>query len=462
MLLFSCSQILGGYIDDTVGIDVESNLDLRNTTACGRNSVQTELAEGLVVTCKLTLALYNIDIHCGLVVRCCGEDLALLGRDGGISLDQPGSYAAHCLDGQGKRGDIKKKDVACACIAGKLAALDGSAKGYTLIGVQVLARLFAGQLTNFVLYGRYTGGTADQKDLSQLACGDACIGKRTAYRLCCLLYQIMCQLIKFSSGEVHIKVLRSILCSGDERKVDVGRCCGRKLFFRLLCRFFQSLESHLVVGKIHALGSLELCKHVVCDLLVKVIAAQTVVAGCSQNFDDTVADLDDGNIECTAAEVINHDLLLFFVVKAVCKSCCCRLVDDTFYIKACDLAGVLGSLTLCVIEICRYGDDRFGDLLTQIILCVFFQLLKNKCRDLLRCVLFSVNVYTIVGTHLSLDGRNGLLGVCYCLTFCRLTDETLACLCEGDYGRCCSCTFLVCDNCGLSALHNCYAAVCCS
>ena len=55
MLLFSCSQIFRGYIYDTVGIDIEGNLDLRNSSGSGCNAVQTELSEGLIIFGELTL-----------------------------------------------------------------------------------------------------------------------------------------------------------------------------------------------------------------------------------------------------------------------------------------------------------------------------------------------------------------------------------------------------------------------
>ena len=50
MLLFAGAKILSGYIYDTVGIDIEGNLDLRNTSSCRWDTVQTELAKGLVIS----------------------------------------------------------------------------------------------------------------------------------------------------------------------------------------------------------------------------------------------------------------------------------------------------------------------------------------------------------------------------------------------------------------------------
>ena len=126
---------------------------------------------------KLTLTLYNVDIYSGLVISCGGEDLALLGRDRGISLDQPGCNAAHGLDGQRQRSNIQQKDITCTCIACKLTALDGSTDCNALIRVQGFARLMSGQLFYFILYSRDTCGTAYQQYLAKLRRGDACISQ---------------------------------------------------------------------------------------------------------------------------------------------------------------------------------------------------------------------------------------------------------------------------------------------
>ena len=100
MLLLAGAEILGGYIDDTVCIDIKCYLNLRNASSCRRNPIQTELAEGLVVPCKLALTLQDVNVNCGLVVSRRREDLALLCRDRRVSLNQPCGDTAHRLDGQ--------------------------------------------------------------------------------------------------------------------------------------------------------------------------------------------------------------------------------------------------------------------------------------------------------------------------------------------------------------------------
>ena len=93
---------------------------------CRRNTIQTELSKGLVVLCELSLALHYVDINGCLVICCSREDLALLGRNGCISLDQSGCDTTHGLNGQRQRSNIQQQDITCACIACQLTALDGS------------------------------------------------------------------------------------------------------------------------------------------------------------------------------------------------------------------------------------------------------------------------------------------------------------------------------------------------
>jgi hypothetical protein len=65
-----------------------------------RDVGQRELAEGLVVSRHLTLALEHDDLHRRLAVLGGGEDLGLARRDGGVAIDQPGHDPALGLDAQ--------------------------------------------------------------------------------------------------------------------------------------------------------------------------------------------------------------------------------------------------------------------------------------------------------------------------------------------------------------------------
>ncbi len=110
-LLLAGSQILGRDMDDPVGIDIEGDLDLRQTPGSRRNAGQLETAEGLVISRHLPLALKDMDGNGRLIVGGGGKDLAFLGRDGGIFLDQLGHDTAQGLYPQGKRSHVEKQNI---------------------------------------------------------------------------------------------------------------------------------------------------------------------------------------------------------------------------------------------------------------------------------------------------------------------------------------------------------------
>ena len=249
----------------------------------------------------------------------------------------------------------------------------------------------------------------------------------------------------------------ALSCCRDERQVNICICCTGKLFFSLFSRLFQTLHSHLIAGKVNAFRAFKFIDHILGQLVIKVIAAQMVITGSCQYFDNAVADFDNGNIECTSAQVINHDLLFIFIIKTIGQSCGCRLVDNTLYIKTGNLTGILCSLSLSIVEVSRYGNNSFADLFTKVAFRICFQFLKNHCGNFLWRIFLIINGYSVIGAHMSLNGRDRLICICHSLTFCRFTDKTFPGLCKGNNGRCCSCAFGICDNYRFSAFHNSYA-----
>ena len=94
---------------------------------------------------------------------------------------------------------------------------------------------------------------------------------------------------------------------------------------------------------------LEAVSEEVHQCVVEVISAEVCITVGSEYFEYAVTKLEYGYIECTAAKVVNEDLLASVVlVKSVCKGCSCRLVDDSLNIKSCNLSCVLGCLLLSI------------------------------------------------------------------------------------------------------------------
>src|SRR5699024_710003 len=174
------------------------------------------------------------------------------------------------------------------------------------------------------------------------------------------------ELIELRAGQGDVQVLGAGGVGGDIGQVDVGGGHAGELNLGLLSGLLETLHGDLVAAQVDALALLELGNQVLDDALIEVVAAQMGVAGRGQNLDDAVADVQDGHIEGAAAQVIDHDLLLGFLVHAVGESRGGGLVDDTLDLQTGDLAGVLGGLTLGVVEVGRYGDDSVVDWASHI------------------------------------------------------------------------------------------------
>ena len=97
------------------------------------------------------------------------------------------------------------------------------------------------------------------------------------------------------------------------------------------------------------------------------------------HFKHAFPDIEDGDIKSTAAKVIYGNRFFGFLIQTVSQGGCGRFVDDTENVKTGDFTGILGGLTLTVVEISRNGDYRLFDFFAQIGFRVGFQFLKDHC-----------------------------------------------------------------------------------
>ena len=208
---------------------------------------------------------------------------------------------------------------------------------------------------------------------------------------------------------------RRALVLGQIWQKNLGAFCGRQLFFHLLRRVPEALHGRKVSGQVHMLLRLEFFYHPVDDSLVKIIAAQMIVPGCSQHFDDALSNLDHRHVESAAAQIIYHNLLGLAVVESIRKSRAGGLVDDSFYFQTCDPAGVLCGLPLYIIKIRGHGNHRFCHRLSQEILRVFLKLHQNHGADSLGIVFRSVNADAPLRSHMPFYRTDGALRIRHCL-----------------------------------------------
>jgi hypothetical protein len=105
------------------------------------------------------------------------------------------------------------------------------------------------------------------------------------------------------------------------------------------------------------------------------------VAVGGDDFEDAVVQLEDGDVEGAAAEVVDGDDAVFALVEAVGERCGGGLVDQAQDFEAGDAAGVFGGLALRVVEVGGDGDDGFGDGRAEEALGVALELAQDVGGD---------------------------------------------------------------------------------
>src|SRR6266851_2229820 len=257
-------------------------------------------------------------------------------------------------------------------------------------------------------------------------------------------------------------------------------CCGVRLASLSAARNGPRQRSvRSAVGlEVDSVLLLELLGEPVHDPPVVVVATQVGVAVGGFDLEDSVADVEDGNVKGPATQVEDQDRLVGLLVEAIRERSRGGLVDDAEHVQARDLACVLGRLALRVVEVGGHGDDRVRDLLAKVCLGVGLQLLQDHGRDLFgrevlvhgrhmhddAVVLARLNLVRndlSLGLHLgelaaheALDRVDGVLGVDGSLPARERADEPLTRLRECDHRWGGAGTFRVRDDDRLAAFHD--------
>ena len=421
-----------------------------------------------------------------LVVICGGEHLRCLGGDGGVLLDQLGHHTAHGFDTQRQRRHVEQQHILHFAL--QHTALNRGTDGYRFIRVHVAARFLAKKFFHSFLHQRHAGLATDQNHITNIRGADARILHRNLARLDGARDQVFDQTLQFGTGDFHGQMFRAAGVSGDVRQVHFGLLRAGQFDLGFFRRIFQALQRQHIFAQVDAAFLFEFIDQIVDHAHIEIFAAQEGVAVCGQHFELVLAldlgDVDDGNIEGAAAQVIHRDLAVaFLLVQTESQRGCGRLVDDAFHFQTRDAPGILGGLALCIVEISRNGDDRFGDGFTEI---VFGSLLHfhQHLRGNFRCGKFLVAYFHPCVAVLGLDDfewhhgdvflhhflvetaadqalyaiqRVGRIG--HGLTFGGRTHQHFTVFHIGDDRRGSTCAFRVLDHLGLAVFHDGHARV---
>ena len=118
--------------------------------------------------------------------------------------------------------------------------------------------------------------------------------------------------------------------------------------------------------------------------VVDIVAAEVRVAVGGEHFEDAVVQLQDGDVEGAAAQVVDGDDAFLALVEAVGQRGGGGLVDQAQDFEAGDAAGVLGGLPLGVVEVGRDRDHGLRDRLAQMRFGVLLELAQHEGGNLRR------------------------------------------------------------------------------
>ena len=384
LLLLAGGLLDGGDVEDAVGVDVEGDVDLGLTAGHGGDAVKVEFAEEVVVAGHGALTLEDLDEDAGLVVGVGGESLGLLGGDGGVALDEGGHDTTGGLEAEGEGGDVEKEELGellGLVGAGEDGGLDGGAVGDGLVGVDGLAGLLAvEEVGEHGLDLGDTGGSTDEDDLVDSALGDLGVAEDLLDGVHALLEVVHAQVLETGPGDGRVEF--DAIEEGVD--LDVGLGGGREGALGALAGGTETAEGALVLAHVLAVAALEVLEEVVDHAVVEVLAAEVGVSGGGLDLEDALLDGKEGDVEGTSAEVEDEDVLLVaLLVEAVRDGGGGGLVDDTEDVEAGDGAGVLGGLTLGVVEVGGDGNDGVLDLLAEVGLGDLLHLAQDHGGDLL-------------------------------------------------------------------------------
>ena len=368
--------------EDAILVDLESDLNLRHTSGCGRNSSQVKLAELMVVLDEGALALEHGNGDSSLLVLVCGEGLTLLGGDDGTALDDRGHDTSDGLDTESKWGNINEKNVLSLLISlsTENTTLNGGTVGNGLVWVDASVGLLAvEEVLNELLDLGDTGGATNEHNLIDLTPLETRVIHDSLDGFERVFEEIVAELLELSASQSFLEV--DAINERLDRNLNLLH--GGQVSLCLLNLGLKLLQGTSIGLNVHIVLFLEGLDEMVGHALIEILATKMSVTSGGEHLEDTVVNCEDRDIKGATTEIEDNNVLLVLLVKTVGDSSSGRLVDNTEDLESSDRSSVLSSLSLGVIEVSGHGNNGILDVLTKVVLSDFLHLGEDHSGDLL-------------------------------------------------------------------------------
>ena len=385
LVLLSGRLLHSRHVQNTIGIDIERDLNLRHSTRHRRNSVQMELAQQVVVLRHRSLSLVHLNQHARLTVAVRREDLRLLRGNRRVTRNQHRHHTSRSLQTQRQGSHIQQQQVvqlAALTLAAQYSRLHRRSVSNSLIGVDALAQLLAvEELLQQLLHLGNTRRSAHQHHLVHLALRQLRVTNHLLHGRHRLAEVVHVQLLETSTSNLAVEV------NSLEQRIDlnVRLSAARQSTLRTLASSTQTTQSTLRRRQILLVLALELLGEVLHHTVIKVLTSQMGISSSRLHLEDSILDRQQRHIEGTATQIENQNVLLTsLLIQTVSNSSSRRLVNDTHHVQSSNRSGILRSLTLTIVEVSRHRNHSVLHLLTQIRLGNLLHLGKHHRRNLLR------------------------------------------------------------------------------
>jgi hypothetical protein len=392
-LFFARSLIHGRDVQDTIGINFEGDFNLRGSSRRWWDSFESEFSELIVILGHGSFSFEDRDLYSGLVVNLGSKRFHLLGGNGSVSFDEDGHNTSNSFDTLWKRSNIDYANTINLLVFGTIenGGLNGSTVSDSFIGVNAFVEgLSIEEIRDQLLNFGNTGGTSNQNEIVDLSLGETGILKSVFDGSHTLFELINAQFFELSSGHAE----REVFTIGEGLTLNSGLMSSRESSLGLFALSSKTTESSVVSLDVDTTLFLEFSHAELDESVVKIFSTQMSVSVSWLNFENTIFNWEDRDIEGTTTEIEDKNVFFFcvFFVKTVGDSGSGGLVDDSLDVEIGNSSSILGGLSLGIVEISGNGDDGIVDIISEVILSDVLHLGKDHSGDFfsLEFLLFSL------------------------------------------------------------------------
>jgi hypothetical protein len=328
-LNLTCSLLGSLDSQDRVLVNLEGDLDLGSSTGCGRDSVDIEFTELMVVLNKGAFAFEDGNGNGSLLVLVGGESLGFLGGDNGTTVNDLRQNTSDGLNTEGEGGDINEEDILglVSGLTSENTTLDGSSVSDSFVGVNSsVGFLTVEEVLHELLDLGDSSGSTDKHDFVDLRFLHGSIVKDLLDGGDSLLEKIGTEFLESSSGEG----LFEINSVNESFNGDLNLDNSGEVTLGLLNFHLQLLHGSGVLLDINVVLLLEDLDEMLSNSLIEILSSEMGISSSSDDFENTVVDSEEGHIEGTTTKIEDNNVLLsLFLVHTVGNSGGGGLVDNT-------------------------------------------------------------------------------------------------------------------------------------